>query len=195
MALFDTAKKPPITYKINLVPKDPFFDTILGKSLKWALSVGRYIVIFTELIVILSFVTRFSLDRQVTDLNGAIDQKKTVIQSFGNLENNVRTTQEKIDNYLQIEQQTNIAEVFPALTEITPRSITLNQLIIKPGEISFNGVSSSQDALNTLITNIQISPNFSNVSVNKIESSKDEAGLEFAIQANTTLAEKFLNEN
>jgi Tfp pilus assembly protein PilN len=187
MALLTRTTKKPISFTINLVPKDPFFDTILGKSLKWALSVGRYIVIFTELIVILSFVTRFSLDRQVTDLNSAIEQKKTVIQSFGTLENDVRTTQDKIDNYLQIEQQTNIAEIFPALTEITPRTITLNQLIIKPGEISFNGLSNSQDALNTLITNIQLSPNFTNVSVNKIESSKDEAGLEFAIQANTSL--------
>lgn len=180
-------KNKPVSFKVNLVPKDPFFDTLLGKSLKWALSVGRYIVIFTELVVILSFVTRFSLDRQVTDLNNTINQKQTVIQSFGDLEDNVRITQDKIDNYLQIEQQTNIAEVFPALSEITPRSVQLDQLIIRPGTISFSGLSSSQEALNTLITNIQISSTFTNVAVNKIESSKDDSGLLFSIQANTNL--------
>lgn len=180
-------KKKLITFKINLVPKDPFFDSILGKTLKWALSVGRYIVIFTELVVILSFVTRFSLDRQVTDLNNAINQKQTVILSFGDLEKNVRIAQSKIENYLQIEQQTNVAEVFPALSEITPRAIKLDQLIIRSNTISFTGTSSTQEALNTLITNIQLSPSFSDVEVNKIESSKDQAGLEFTIQAKTTL--------
>lgn len=172
-----------VTFKINLVPKDPFFSTVLGKVLKWSLSVGRYIVIFTELVVILSFVTRFSLDRQVTDLNNAINQKQTIISSFGDLETNVRVTQAKIENYLQIEQQTNIAEIFPALSEITPPSVRLDQLIIRAGTISFTGVSSSQETLNTLINNIQLSPTFIDVEVNKIESSKDQAGLEFTIQA------------
>jgi Tfp pilus assembly protein PilN len=180
-------KKKLVSFKINLVPKDPFFNTILGKTLKWALSVGRYIVIFTELVVILSFVTRFTLDRQVTDLNNAINQKQTVISSFGDLEKNVRIIQAKIENYLQIEQQTNIAEVFPALSEITPPTVQLDQLIIKAGNISFTGTAKTQEGLNTLITNIQLSPAFADVEINKIESSKDQAGLEFTIQARTTL--------
>jgi hypothetical protein len=53
---------------VNLLPQDPFFETVFGRFLKWALSIGRYIVIFTELIVILSFASRFTLDRMVTDL-------------------------------------------------------------------------------------------------------------------------------
>jgi Tfp pilus assembly protein PilN len=180
-------KKKLVSFKINLVPKDPFFNTILGKTLKWALSVGRYIVIFTELVVILSFVTRFTLDRQVTDLNNAINQKQTVISSFGDLEKNVRIIQAQIENYIQIEQQTNIAEVFPALSEITPPTVQLDQLIIKAGNISFTGTAKTQEGLNTLITNIQLSPAFADVEINKIESSKDQAGLEFTIQARTTL--------
>lgn len=172
-----------VNYNINLVPKDPFFESPIGKTLKWALSVGRYIVIFTELIVILSFVTRFSLDRQVTDLNKSIEQKRAVVESFGNLEGNVRLAQAKIENYLEIEQQTNIAEIFPALSEITPPSVRLDQLLIQSDTVSFSGLATSQEGLNVLITNIQLSPTFVNVDVGKIESSAEESGLEFSMTA------------
>jgi hypothetical protein len=63
------------TLEVNLLPKDPFLSTSLGKLLQWSLTVGRYLVIFTELIVVSSFAARFSLDRQVTDLNASILQK------------------------------------------------------------------------------------------------------------------------
>lgn len=176
----------PVHIDINLLPKDPFFSTLLGKSLKWALSVGRYIVIFTELIVIISFATRFSLDRQLTDLNDSIFQKQTIIQSYGTLEDSIRSTQTKIDQYQQIEQQTNLSDVFPALSAITPQDIKLTELQIRPSSISLSGTTLSQNSLNLLITNIQLSPAFLNVYVDRIESSQDQkAGLSFRIRADT----------
>ncbi len=173
-----------VSIDVNLVPKDPFFNTYLGKLLRWALSVGRYIVIFTELIVILSFVTRFSIDRQITDLNDSIFQKQTVIESFGDLETQIRTTQKKIEHFLQIEQQTNIVDIFPALSEITPRSISMDQVIIRPTNISLSGKAVSQQGLNTLISNIQLSPTFTNVNVGKIATDQESGqGFEFTISA------------
>lgn len=172
--------------KINLIPKDPFFETILGKTLRWALSVGRYIVIFTELMVILSFVARFTLDRQLTNLNDSIHQKEITIKSYGDLEEKVRLAQAKIDQYQQIEQQTNIADIFPVLTKITPQSITLDELTIKSAGISIAGKTQSQQALNTLINNFQLSPQFFNINVNRIEAGDSQnPGFTFSINADT----------
>lgn len=172
---------------VNLLPKDPFFDTPLGKALRWALSVGRYIVIFTELIVIISFATRFSLDRQVTDLNDSINQKEAIIRSYGDLEENVRTTQSVIEQYQQIQQQGNITDVFPALSAITPQDVRLDELIIRPTSVLLGGSTLSQASLNLLITNIQLSSDFRNVSVDKIETSDGQrnTGFSFRIQADT----------
>lgn len=175
-------KAPAIT--INLLPKDPFFETTLGKILKWALSIGRYIVIFTELVVILSFVTRFNLDRQVTDLNTAIAQKQTIIESYGSLEDEVRQTQTKISQYLQIEQTANLAEVFPELSTITPKDVRLDELNIQPDRVMLSGVTGSQTSLSLLITNIQLSPYFRNVSVDQIENGDSrDPGFHFQISA------------
>jgi Tfp pilus assembly protein PilN len=171
---------------INLVPKDPFFETALGKILRWSLSVGRYIVIFTELMVILSFVARFSLDRQLTNLNDSVHQKQITIESYGDLEEKVRLIQAKSDQYQQIEQLVNITDVFPALTKITPASIQLDELIIKPTQVSMSGKSLSQESLNMLINNFQISANFFNIAVDKIEAGNNQdPGFTFRITADT----------
>jgi Tfp pilus assembly protein PilN len=171
--------------KINLVPKDPFFSTIVGKVLKWSLSAGRYVVIFTELVVIMSFIARFTLDRKVTDLNSSINQKKQIILSYGDIEENFRTAQEKISQYKQTEQETNIVDTFANLSKIMPDGITLNELAIKPTSVIISGKTLSQTSFNLLINNLQISPNFSKIDVGEIESSNEEPGLSFRIKANT----------
>src|SRR5690554_2981690 len=94
--------KKPASITINLLPKDPFFETVVGKTLKWALSAGRYIVIFTELIVILSFLARFTLDRQLTDVNSDIANNETIVASYGELEENFRRAQERTTQIKQI---------------------------------------------------------------------------------------------
>lgn len=184
-------KKLPAQIKINLLPKDPFFESIVGRSLKWALSAGRYIVIFTELVVILSFVARFTLDRQVTDLNTAITQKESIISSYGDLEENFRSAQTKIDKVKELEQDTNIVDVFPHLSQVTPDGINYTELVIQPTGISAGGNTMSQTSLNLLITNLQLSPHFLNVSIDRIETQdNDSPGFAFRLRADTKAVTK-----
>lgn len=179
-------KRKPVDIHINLALKDQFFSTLGGKVLQWALSVGRYIVIFTELVVILSFVTRFSLDRQVTDLNGSIEQKRRVIESYGSLEDDFRILQQKIEDYKQVEQVSNIAEVFPDMVKVTPIDLKLDSLTIQFGTVIFSGQVLSRSSLNLLINNMQLSDGFSNIVINKIETAGDTSpGYKFNLRANT----------
>lgn len=178
--------KKPAAININLVPKDPFFHTTVGRALQWALSAGRYIIIFTELIVIISFAARFTLDRQITDLNGDIVQKQATIENYGELEKNFLLAQSKIENVQQIEQDVNITDVFEKLTEVTPQDVTMSQLSISPDSISATGKTVSQTSFNLLINNLQLSPQFRNVSVSKVESEDTGSpGLLFTITADT----------
>jgi Tfp pilus assembly protein PilN len=177
--------KKPAHVNINLLPKDPFLTSPIGRLLQWALSVGRYLVIFTELVVIISFATRFNLDRQVTDLNSTIHQRQVIIDSYGDLEQNVRDVQRKIDSYQQVEQQVNIADTFQSLSAITPQDVLLDSLNILPTSIIFAGHTNSNKSLDLLINNIQLSPDFTDVSVERIETSSDkEPGYHFQIKAN-----------
>jgi len=176
---------------VNLVPQDPFFETALGRFLKWALSVGRYIVIFTELIVILSFASRFTLDRMVTDLNSSINQKERVISSYGDLEKRFRFIQRQIEDYQQFKQESNLIDIFPILNENIPNNVVFETLLIRPEVISFTGSALSQESLNVLVNNLQLNPHFAEVSVNKIESRGEKtAGFNFDMKAKIILDAK-----
>ncbi len=181
------AKKKNIPIKkldVDFVPKDPFYDTILGKILSWALSVGRYIVVFTELVVILSFLSRFQLDRQVTDLNGELMQKQSIIESYGSLENDVREVQKKIETYKQLKTRKPIKEIFTTLSAVTPQGIEYTTLSLKSSGLRINGIAQSTNALSQFLYNIQIHPEISNVVVQKIVNrDKKEPGFEFELEA------------
>lgn len=188
------SKKPAnriVDITVNLIPQDPFFETALGRFLKWALSVGRYIVIFTELIVIVSFASRFTLDRMVTDLTASIHQKQRVIESYGDLEVNFRFLQRQIEDYNQFKQDSNLVDIFPILNENVPRDVVFETLLIRPDSINFTGSALSQDALNVLVSNLQLNPHFSQVSVNSIESRGEKtAGFNFDMRSAITLDAK-----
>ena len=176
---------------INLLPKDPFFSTVIGKMLRWALSAGRYVVIFTELVVIMSFIARFTLDRQVTDLNSSIEKKKQIILSYGDLEDRFRTVQEKITQYKQTEQETNIVDTFEHLSSVVPEGIVTENLAIRPTSVALNGSTFSQTAFNKLINNLQLSPHFTNINVGEIEAnSDDQNGITFSVRADTKLVQR-----
>lgn len=177
--------KKPASIKVNLLPRDPFLATPVGKLLQWSLSVGRYLIIFTEMVVIVSFASRFTIDRQITDLNTQILQKETIIGSYGELEQNVRDVQKKIDAYQQVQQQENVTDIFPTLTEVTPPDITLTELQMRPGRVTMTGTTFSNVSLGILINNLQVSGRFSEVTVDRIGTAKEaNSGLAFKIEAN-----------
>ncbi len=178
--------KKPIQIRINLLPKDPFLSSALGRLLQWALSAGRYIVIFTELVVIISFATRFVLDRKLTDINGAIFKKRAVILSYGDLEDRFRATQSKLEQLSKLQQDINITDVFENLTKVTPKDVKLSQLTIGTSGVTINGKTLSQASFNLLINNLQLSNQFHNITVSNVESSQDEsAAFAFMITAQT----------
>lgn len=170
---------------INLLPEDPFFQTLIGRTLQWILSIGRYLVIFTELVVIISFATRFTLDKKITDLNRSILQKVTVIESYGDLENKFIKTQGRLDQYAELTKQQNLTETFALLSKITPQEVSVEKLSITKDKVTVSGQSASQQTFNQLINNLQLSPHFSNITVNKVTASSDGLGYSFQFQAST----------
>ena len=66
---------------INLIGEEEMAHTPVGRIVAWAVTYGRYIMIGTEIIVLLAFISRFSLDRKLTDLNDEVSQKQAIIDA------------------------------------------------------------------------------------------------------------------
>lgn len=171
--------------QINLIPEEAFFITPLGRLVRWSLSVGRYLVICTEIVVIVSFASRFTLDRRVTDLNKEIVQKVAVIDSYSDFEKDFRAAQEKLKQYGELEKQRNLAVVFEDLSSVTPPEVQVSSLAIRKNSVAVTGTTVSQSAFNTLINNLYLSPHFDDVSIGKVTANEDNSGYEFDFTAKT----------
>lgn len=182
-------KKEPISFKINLLPGREFERTQLGQFLKWALSVGRYIVIFTELIVILAFLARFKLDREISDLSEEIEQKKVIVESAKGMEEDYKELQFKIGQVKAIwEGQKNYRGLLEKLGVITPIDAVINSIDITGDSLDLKAEVFSDAGLATFIKEFKTSKYFSNVVLGTISKGeeKETGGFNFVLKAKLT---------
>ena len=177
------SKNPAQFTEINLLPEDPFFSTIMGRTIRWALTAGRYMIIFTELVVIVSFATRFKLDRERTDLNNSIQHKTAMIESYGDLEEKFKAIQTRLAYFKEVNNNKIDTDLFLYLNQIIPTGVTIDNLTISSNHVSVSGTVPSQAVFNTLIANLKQSAKFSQVSIGKIEKNSEEDQFDFKFSA------------
>jgi hypothetical protein len=132
-------------FTINLLHEKKFERTKIGRIVLWTISVGRYLVIGTELIVITAFLSRFYFDRVLTDLNEEIIQKQTVIESFAELENKVETTQQRIKTAKSLlAGQLRISNQLNKLAETIPPDVAFESLAIDKKQARVSGSALSK---------------------------------------------------
>lgn len=178
---------------IELLPQEDWQKGKFGRLLKWALTVGRYIVIITELIVILAFLSRFKFDRDLTDLNEKIKQQQAIIQSSTQFEQKFRFLQKQLLNIETLEKerlQTN--RVLTELASLTPIDVYLSDLNITDKEVKLTATALSEGGLASFLNNLKKSPSFDKISLSQVSSGiEKEIGVNF--QLNSELVKN--NEN
>ncbi len=66
---------------VNLLDQPEFTSSSIARLINWTITYGRYIMIGTEVIVLVAFISRFSLDRKLTDLREEIAQKQIILEA------------------------------------------------------------------------------------------------------------------
>jgi Tfp pilus assembly protein PilN len=170
---------------IELIPKEEWEKKPFGRILKWALTVGRYIVIVTELIVILAFLSRFKLDRDLTNLYEEIEQKQAIIESASDLENDFRFLQKRLAIIKALEkEQPHAAKILEELAGLTPVDVSLTDLSSSKEEISFSATTLSEAGLATFLNNLKNSERFDDLNLSQVSSeATKELGIQFSLSA------------
>lgn len=173
--------------QLNFVPVDPFYESVIGKISTWALRIGRYIIIFTEIIVIMSFASRFKLDRDLSDLNSSIVQKTAVAQSYADTEKIMRAIQNKSDAIVKLLHQNDGLIAFQLLTTKVPTDVKLDRLGYTPTELSLSGVARSSNSFSIFLQALQKEPLYKEVTIDQIKTGDaNNPGLTFAIRLSLT---------
>jgi hypothetical protein len=170
--------------EINLLPKEKWETGLIGKLLKWALNVGRYVVVFTELVVIAAFLYRFGLDRQLTDLGEEINQKQAIISSYGDFETKFRRLQLQLKTIKSSEASgIKAGEILDAISQITPTEAVYSAISITPEKVALKGQLASEIGLATLLAKAQENPWFSGVVLESVSSATEETPMiDFRLQ-------------
>ncbi|MCX6816978.1 MAG: PilN domain-containing protein [Candidatus Beckwithbacteria bacterium] len=181
---------PAIKKEINLLPKEPWEKGFLGNLIHWVLSVGRYVVVFTELIVISSFLYRFSLDKKLADLNEKIKQEKTVVESYGDFEDKFRQVQKQLEEVkIKEDESIPIGLILNTISEITPTETVYESITINNQVVELQGRVLSEVGLATLLTQAQARKEFSDINLENVTSGKNNSQ-EINFQMTLTLAKK-----
>lgn len=168
---------------IELLPQQDWQKSALGKFLKWALTVGRYIVIVTELVVILAFLSRFKFDRELTDLNETITQQQAVITSYADFEQKFRLTQNQISLIKELQdKRLKTIVVLNELASLTPLDVYLSDLEVNEEQVNLKAAALSEAGLATLIKNLKASSSFKQLTLTEINTDiEKEVGINFTL--------------
>lgn len=168
------AKQP----KINLLPQEEFETTTFGRVINWALSSFRIIVILTEMVVMLAFLSRFWLDARLTDLNDLIKQKQAVIQAQSDFESKFRLLQKRLSVFASFKQEgLDTSGVISSLTSSLPDDVSLLGFSQKEAKMEIAGTSASERSIAQLIANLEANESFEKVFLKDVSVNPDNQSL------------------
>lgn len=168
---------------INLLPKDRFENSSLGKFLTWAMSTGRVLVVLTEFVVLLAFGSRFYFDKKLNDISEIIDQKQAQIEAYSDTEKEMRKILSK-QAIIKTYQEKNIlfSEKYGMLVKLLPRGVSLEKLSIDSIGISLTGKADSELGFAQFLRNLKSSKEIAFINIKDTTFDQNFSSVIFTIQ-------------
>lgn len=154
---------------INLHKTEDLGDSPMGRIVQWAITYGRYIMVGTELIVLLAFISRFSLDRKLTDLNEDISQKQAILEANQSLEADIRILQKRLDDTGKImDREPHPVQLLQFFQSALPPGVYLSQLTITQETVTASVTAPTNEGFSQFLVMLNASPLFKNVEIGDI---------------------------
>ncbi len=150
---------------------------LIDRFINWALTVGRLIVIITEVVAVGAFIYRFSLDEKLVDLHSQIKQKQNIVNVLKNDENKYRNIQDRIAiaaTFYDKSTQTN--EIIRDIINLIPQGVKINNLVLNKDEVNLSVNIGSVSSLTAFTESLKKYPKIKSLSIDNIEN-KPSVGL------------------
>ncbi len=168
---------------INLLPKTEFDLSYWGRFLKWSITTGRYILILVEMIVILAFLSRFKLDKDLADLSQSISGKKAILDNSYAAEQHFRQVQGRLNSAQELLQaQVGTRHVLDVVTSYVPPDVTLAQVEVQPHLVHIAGKSTTQTGLAVFLARMTTDHSWQSIELTDVSATPDKM-ISFAISA------------
>lgn len=169
--------------EINLLGQEDLKHTPQGRILNWALTYGRYIMIGTEIVVLLAFISRFSLDRKLTDLKEEISQKQAILEANAPLEHEIRLLQDHLAKVKQITTtQSAPINIITLLKSLLPPDVYIDTLDVTADRLVVSATAGETNGFSQFLTNLQATKQFTSVDIGDVKKNP-LTGIEFKFTA------------
>lgn len=167
---------------MNLLPQTEFDSSVWGRLIKWALTTGRYIIILTEVIIILAFLSRFKLDRDLSDLTESIAGKKNVLTALGPDEQKFRRTQAKLAaTNILLQAQIPESEIWTEIDATVVPGISFNNIGMDPTMVTVNATAVSESTMGEFLKRNSQNPRWKSVDLSDVSWDQGN-GIRFTVQ-------------
>lgn len=143
---------------------------ILDKVFSWSLSIGRGLVIVTEVVALGAFIFRFSLDRQIIDLHQKIKQEQNIVSFWKKNEDTYRNLQRRLTVANQIIQiDTKTTKLFTNITSLIPPDLVVKNISFASDSMRLDGSMQSVTSLSKFVNQLKSYPDVTSVSLDQLE--------------------------
>ena len=178
------------TISINLLGGEQSEHTPIGRLISWITTYGRYIMVTTELIVLLAFLSRFSLDRKLTDLKDEISQKQEILEVNSDMESEFRKTQDALKKIKAlITNQSEPIDAVRTLHIIIPSGTYLQNLSVSNNKITAQVVSLTVQSFSQFLLNLSMTKQLTDVDIGTVYK-QTVAGIQYTLNAQFTTPKK-----
>ncbi len=158
---------------INLVRTHIGF---VDQFIKWALSIGRVVVILVELVALATFLYRFSLDRQIIDLRDKIKQQQAILTFLKPREDKYRNLQERLVLASQFTNENNESiKTMEEVISFMPEGMSLNSFSLSKEGIRLTANISAISFLKQFTDRLKTYEKIDSLSIDKIENRPSSA--------------------
>jgi len=167
--------------EVSLLPNSENPNSFSSRLIKWSTTTGRVVIIFTELIVVCAFISRFWLDRKNSDLSEILRQKTAILQSTQTFEAEFKQLQQKLSSIkVSYANQPKYDQQLASLIKSTPEEIYYKDISLSQDEKTLETVVVSdliayrEDIIVNFITNLMVNPDIKQVDIKRIEKKPKE---------------------
>lgn len=158
--------------------------SFIDRFLSWALTFGRLIVILTEIVALLTFLYRFSLDRELIDLHDRIKQKQAIVKFLKNNEEKYRNLQERLAMTSSLgDQAKEKSQILDEVVNLAPKDLVLNNLVITEDSLRLEASVFSASSLGEFVKNLKNHPKIKSLSLDKIENRTSSGTIVISLRA------------
>lgn len=157
---------------------------LLTQAFRWILSSGRFLIVFVEILVLVTFVLRFKFDADIAATKEAIEEQIPFIESIKSDEDLIRSTQFQIATIHSINQDNMPYHlILQKIASQTPNGVTLRSITMQKQtgrvEIKLSGITTSNANLTGLLASLKKEPFFRDI--NLISTNFEQNVINFSI--------------